>query len=167
MVDKMKVAILADTCMEITVANQNPNPNVSSIISASNNTTATTPKTAATTTSGPVTSAPDNLTAKWVKNLSSKPLMVAQNSLLARGPNFNIVPRYSPKGEYITGVEKVCLKLPSKAAAELRNETRCLLRWDCPLKPNITQKETRAIKEIREVQTQVILTADKGWQWWC
>ena len=55
--------------------------------------------------------------------------MKIQNSLLARGPNFLIVPRYSPKREYISAVEYL------KSAADLRTEASCLLRRDNPLDP--------------------------------
>ena len=84
----------------------------------------------ATTSPSPCTSAPDNITARWVKILSSTPLMEAQNSLLARGPNFALVLRYSPTGEYIATV-KVCLKLFPRVAAESKTETSHLLRKDC------------------------------------
>ena len=40
------------------------------------------------------------------------PLTKAQEALLARGPNFTIVPRYPPKEIYIAAVEEVCMKLP-------------------------------------------------------
>ena len=58
------------------------------------------------------TPAPDFTKAKWVKDLSNKLLMEAQYSLLARSPNFAVVPLYSLKGEYITAVEEACLILP-------------------------------------------------------
>ena len=54
-----------------------------------------------------MSSAPDNLKAKWVKNLSSQPPTGAQISLLARGPEFAVVPIYSSKGEYIVAVEEM------------------------------------------------------------
>ena len=56
----------------------NSNPNTSTILSGSNN-CITTPPTTTTTSSSQVTPAPDNITAKWIKNLSSEPLTEAQN----------------------------------------------------------------------------------------
>ena len=57
----------------------------------------------------PVSPASDNTKAKLVKNLSSKPLTEVQISLLARDPNFAVVPLYSTKREYIMAVEEGCL----------------------------------------------------------
>ena len=65
-------------------------------------TTPTTPSTTTTTTKT------NTNRAKQGKNLSSTSLMTSQESLLARGPNFDIVPLYSSKGEYVTAVKKVC-----------------------------------------------------------
>ena len=49
--------------------------------------------------------------AKWVINISSRPLSTVQERLLAQGPNFAIVPRETPIVDCITEVEKVCQKL--------------------------------------------------------
>ena len=38
----------------------------------------------------------DNIKVNWFINLSSSPLTQAQESLLAKGPNFAIVHKYSP-----------------------------------------------------------------------
>ena len=54
----------------------------------------------------------NNTKQKWVINLSNTPLTPAQESLLAKGPNFAIVPKYAPKESYITAVEEACSKLP-------------------------------------------------------
>ena len=40
-----------------------------------------------------------NLRSRWVVNMSKKPLMEAQENLLAHGPNFAITPRNPPIGE--------------------------------------------------------------------
>ena len=93
MVDWMKVAILADTCMKIIVATD---LNTSGTLSGSNNSMKTTSTTTATTSHCPMTPAPNNIITRLVKNLSSNPLTVAHNSLLARGPNFTIVPDTLP-----------------------------------------------------------------------
>ena len=44
---------------------------------------------------------------KWVINLSFNPITKAQETLLAKGPYFAIVPKCSPKEAYITAVEKL------------------------------------------------------------
>ena len=90
------------------------------------------------------------------------PLMEAQSSLLARGPKSAVVPRHPPKGEYITSVEEVCLHLPPpRVASEIRPNTSKLLDKTIP-RPNITLQEARAIKELKNDQSRIILTADKG-----
>ena len=47
----------------------------------------------------------------WVKNLSNTPLTQDQTKALAYGPNFAIVPRSPPVGEYIVTIENVCNQL--------------------------------------------------------
>ena len=73
--------------------------------------------TLATSSTSMGTSFSDNTMAKLVVNLYSSPLTEAHKSLLARGTNFPIIPKYSPKGEYIAAVEEVCLKLPPQSTS--------------------------------------------------
>ena len=42
---------------------------------------------------------------KWVINLSKTKLSDGQKSVLAKGPNFSIAPKYIPNVDYITAVE--------------------------------------------------------------
>ena len=88
--------------------------------------------TGTTTTTNTTTIVDDNIRAKWVVNLSSSPLTEAQETLLARGPNFSIVPKCPLKEGYMAKVEEACLKLPPKEAAELRTETSHLLKRVLP-----------------------------------
>ena len=53
----------------------------------------------------------DSNNNKWVINLSSKGLTESQRSVLAKGPNFSITPKFIPNVEYITAVESMCPKL--------------------------------------------------------
>ena len=56
----------------------------------------------------------------------------------------------------------VC-RLPPKLAVELRAETSQVLKRSCPLpRPNISQEESKAIKELRKDNSSAILTACKG-----
>ena len=48
----------------------------------------------------------NNIHPKWVKDLLSKPLNDTEISLLARGPNFAIVPLFFPTGDYTVAVEE-------------------------------------------------------------
>ena len=47
----------------------------------------------------------------WVNNLSSTPLTQEQEKALSNGPNYAIVPRVPPIGEYLTAIENVCNQL--------------------------------------------------------
>ena len=86
----------------------------------------------------------------------------AQTSLLAHGPNFAIIPRHPPKGEYVASIEYACQKLNEGKAEELRVEIKNILKKSQPNKSNITKEELRAIKELKQDDQRIILTADKG-----
>ena len=73
---------------------------------------------------------------KWVINLSSKPLIPAQRSVLAKGPNFVVTPRHLPNLEYITAIEASCTMLSQQDAEELRADINWVLRSSHP--PNLT-----------------------------
>ena len=47
-------------------------------------------------------------------------------------------------------------------AEEPRAETNRVLKHDWHLKPYITKEETRTLKELKQNESRVILTADKG-----
>ena len=100
--------------------------------------------------------------SKWVINLSDTPLTEAQTRLLAHGPNFAIIPRHPPKEEYVASIEYACQKLNEGKAEELRVEIKNILKKSQPNKSNITKEELRAIKELKQDDQRIILTADKG-----
>ena len=98
----------------------------------------------------------------WVNNLSSTPLTQDEMKLLANGPNYAIVPRIPPIGEYITAIENVCNQLEQGKAEELRGEVKKVLKKVHPPRPNISRDERKAIERLRKDKTRVILMADKG-----
>ena len=98
----------------------------------------------------------------WVKNLSSTPLTQAQTRALAHGPNFAIVPRSPPVGEYIAAIENAHNQLQQGKAEELRGEIKSGMKKIQAPKYNITREERKAIEELRRDKTRIILTADKG-----
>ena len=100
-------------------------------------------------------------TNRWVRNLSSTPLTQVQVSLLLHVPNFAVAPRH-PHGEYITAIEQACLKLEPHNAEELRATMRGALRNSQEPTSNITKQEVQALDELKNDQSRVILTADKG-----
>ena len=104
-------------------------------------------------------------TSKWVKNLSDTPLTEEQERLLAWGPKFVIRPKKPPVGEYVVAVEQACSRLSQGEADELRVEVKKTLK-KTQNKPrttsNITREEFKALKELKEDKSRIILTTDKG-----
>ena len=104
-------------------------------------------------------------TSKWVKNLSVTPLTEERESLLAQGPKFVIRPKKPPVREYIAAVEQACSKLFQGEADELRVEVKKTLKktQHTPRTTyNITREEFKALKELKEDKSRIILTTDKG-----
>ena len=87
--------------------------------------------------------------------------MEGQVSLLAYGFIFAFAPRHT-HGEYITLVELACQNLDPHSAEEQRGEIRGALKHSHNPRKNITKEEAQALTELREDQSRVILTADKG-----
>ena len=98
----------------------------------------------------------------WIKNLSTTTLTKDQIKDLAHGPNYAIVPRSPPVGEYIMAIENVCNKLQQGKAEELRGDIKSLLKNIHTPRSNITREERKAIDELRRDKTKMILTVDKG-----
>ena len=92
-------------------------------------------------------------TSPWVKKLSDKPLTEGQECLLAYGPNFAVIPRCQPSGEYIVVIEHACWKLNQGEAEELRVEVKNILKKTQMPKSNITKEEFQAIKELKKRMT--------------
>ena len=103
-----------------------------------------------------------NITEKWVINLSSTSLTEGQPSVLAKGPDFSLTPKYIPNIDYITPVESMCGKLEEQEAMGLRADINVLLRKVNIPKPNITRQESIALSQLRRDKDRAILTADKG-----
>ena len=64
----------------------------------------------------------------WITNISSTPLTEAELKVLSYGPNFAVVHRYPPVGEYIASIEQVCSQLKQGEAEELRGEVKAILK---------------------------------------
>ena len=98
----------------------------------------------------------------WVNNLSSTPLAQEQEKALSNGPNYAIVPRIPPIGEYITTIENVCNQLEQGKAEDLRGEVKTVLEKIQLPRHNISRREREAIEELRKDKNRIILTMDKG-----
>ena len=92
----------------------------------------------------------DSNNNKWVINLSSKGVTESQRSVLAKGPNFSITPKFVPNVEYITAVESMCLKLREEEVMELRLDVNALLRKAKVPKPNLTRWQNIGLDELKK-----------------
>ena len=72
----------------------------------------------------------------WVRNLSKTPLTNAQEKVLARVPNFAIVPKEPPVIEYVAAIEKACQQLKQGEVEELRGEIKSIIKKIHP--PDLT-----------------------------
>ena len=100
--------------------------------------------------------------SKGVINLSKTNLMEGQKSVLAKGPNFSLAPKYIPTVNYITAVESVCSKLKEDEVMELRSDVNALLRKATAPKPSLIKEERIELAHLKRHKDRVILTADKG-----
>ena len=104
-------------------------------------------------------------TKKWVKNLSNTPLTVEQERLLSHGPKFVIKPRRPPVREYVAAMEQACSRLNLGEADELQVEVKKTLtkaQNKTKTTSNITNDEFKALKELKDDKSRIILAADKG-----
>ena len=102
---------------------------------------------------------------KWVINLSQTPLTTDQLFPTTKSPNFAITPKYPPIDAYITATELAASKLPTQEADEFRSEVNRVLKQqqqqhhnNCNLNP----AQCRALTQLKQDNTRVVLTVDKG-----
>ena len=109
----------------------------------------------------------DNVqTSKWVINLSKTPLTLEQLSLLQKGPNYAITPKYPPVEAYITVVEQVSSTLLAQEASDFRLDVNKLLKQQqqtqCNNQCNLNPTQCRALTQLKQGNSRVGLTVDKG-----
>ena len=76
--------------------------------------------------------------------------------------NFVVVSKQSPIGKYVADFEKICQQLKQGEAKELRGEIKSILKNINPPKLNIPKEVVKAIRELKNDNTRIILTTDKG-----
>ena len=62
----------------------------------------------------------------------------------------------------MAAIKKACQQLKQKKAEELRGDIKYILKNINPPKSNITKEEAKAIRELKNDNTRIILTTDKG-----
>ena len=91
------------------------------------------------------------------------PLTNDQLSLLQKGSNFAITPKYPPLDAYITATEVAAAKLNTQEAEEFRSDiSRLLKQHQHQTQCNLNPAQHRALIQLKQDNTRVILTADKG-----
>ena len=71
-----------------------------------------------------------------------------------------VSPKHPPNLEYVTSIEAACTKLSQQDAEELRADINRVLR-PTP-KPNLTNAQNLALRELKRDRDHIVLTADKG-----
>ena len=100
-----------------------------------------------------------------VKNLSSRSLTNAQESLLKKGNKFAIAPSKIPVLDIISGVELGLSQVNFANKCSInsaRSKVVEILKRAKPPKPNLSKAEKRAMEELKQYDDIVILNADKG-----
>ena len=99
---------------------------------------------------------------KGIINLSKRELTPQQRQVLTLGLNFIPTPRHIPQVDIIAGTESLARYLPGHQGEQLRSEVqRCLSKAGVP-SPNLTKRQTAAIKELKVDSDTIILPANKG-----
>jgi len=97
-----------------------------------------------------------------VKNISNRSLSVNEEKVLALGLNFAVAPKHIPFRDIIAATETTARQLNSEQAKLLRTGVSQALSRARPPKSNLDKSMHRAIKDLREDNSIVILPADKG-----
>ena len=115
------------------------------------------------------TPVPEHISKKWVINLASKDLSPGEVKLLQRGPKFTASTPKVPITEYIAVTKQICDRFGENTdgvdCSEYYQKTKTLLqdyKGKHASQPNISKMEREAIKILKEDNTRVVLTADKG-----
>ena len=90
----------------------------------------------------------DKIQEKWVHNISDKQLSPDAVSLLKRGLNYAITPKSLPTEDIIVATELACRNLNSEQSTSLRSEVAKAIKNAPKIKPNVTDKEMKALQEL-------------------
>ena len=99
---------------------------------------------------------------RWVVNLTDRTLTPAQEDVLKLGLNFAPAPSKLPFTDTMAAVESGARKLTPEDADDLRGRVCGILRRAKVPRSNLTKEQRTALKELRGLEDEVILPADKG-----
>ena len=98
----------------------------------------------------------------WVVNLSKKPLLPSERSLLEKGPKFTPTPSKIPLKDFVAEIEASISYLPDESKDQIRTTAAAiLLRASLP-NHNISKEESKALHELKKDRSRVTMKADKG-----
>ena len=101
--------------------------------------------------------------AKWVINLSSKPLSRHERSILEKGPKFAPAPNQIPYKDIVAEVEAAIIKLSETDKHSIRTSTASILNRPClPQHKNTSKDEIKALNTLKKDKSRVIMKVDKG-----
>ena len=102
--------------------------------------------------------------SQWVVNLSSKELTQPQTSVLAKGLNYALPPKQIPIPEIVACTEDALrrAKIPPEASDRTRTQIIGILSQAKPTSSNLSPSESKALKELRNETSLIIVPADKG-----
>ena len=98
----------------------------------------------------------------WVVNLSNKNLSEDEREVLLLGLNFLVSQDYIPKTEILANIEKGLKNLPDNTSSIIRSKVVNILNKKHKSFPNLSIKEKKALKNLRDDTNIVITKADKG-----
>ena len=98
-------------------------------------------------------------------HLVQNPLTTEQLFLLQKGPNFAITPKYPPRS-IKRATEQASSRLPAQEADEFRYDINRILKQQQQQhhnnKCNLNPSQCRALTQLKQDNSRVVLTADKG-----
>jgi competence protein ComGF len=99
---------------------------------------------------------------KIIYNLTDIQIDTHMETALSKGFNFAVTPSSVPKEDIICKVETALNHLEEDTAEIVRQEVARILRNAKPPTPNITPKEIKSLRNIRNNKEIIVLPADKG-----
>ena len=106
----------------------------------------------------------DEVTSKWVINLSDYDLSDHEESVLKPGLKFSVSPDKVLVDDMLTAVESAVRFVGHNTAEadEIRNKASDILQSAKPPKSNVTRDQRKAIKSLQSNKDIMVLPADKG-----
>ena len=98
---------------------------------------------------------------RWVVNLTGHPLTAPQRNVLSKGLNFAPAPTRVPVVDTIAAVEAGAKQLKEEDAEDLHGWVCGILRYAKLPKDNLTKEQRKALKELKDLENEVILAVDK------